>query len=742
MTLAAAGAALLVGSDASPQQYAQPQYAKTPLAYRVRQEQPKPAETPLQEKQQEPKPQDPQPLNKTIKETELERLASQAYLEGKKLYEANKVEESRPYFLEARKRYEEAEAAVPGSDNYAEERKNIVEWISVSHYNKLVASLNAEEKSGLDKLLGIEKPAEPKIEKPGVPQPQDQPRPKANLEEVRLETSATEAYTNGLKAEQSDKDAALRHFLESRKLYKQAEAADPASEKYSGEISNATNRIVSARYNGKQLQELNVAELNDLAVLLEKYEKEGAVLPPMQPVPEPKPQDSPKDTIPAEPKSGPFNNDLLSLKAGLGPYHRAAGAYLNIDSVGIEALLDFKRDKFDLSDTDDLERKHIGLYTEADFNKMFGVPLRAHIAGEQFEEILNSFSSDVTEDASFRITTSTRSRTTTTRDFLDIGGELRLGDYGILAELFQLEEDIGVDVTTLLDVVNKLDPAGSFTDTILSSQSFRNTTRGFQAGPKAYFLDDRVSAGILFTYEDTDMPDFNRSTRRLRWHPFLGFLSEKKDWGFYAIGGESLLKDGGERLTAAEYAAVIGARLSNRVVMAGRVSSRERDRTRGMLTLIYCKDNESLEHLLENERIKLHDDLNLIKNISPNLIAEYLTARDDQILRWIAGKEGWKFRIEGGAARVVRDNGEVEVVPMYGADLLTPVFWNAVTLGAGFKRFEGDESETTQVNLYVLPKDKDWQIKLVGEQEEIEGLGVRDRRAFVAFDYLFGSGRK
>jgi hypothetical protein len=382
------------------------------------------------------------------------------------------------------------------------------------------------------------------------------------------------------------------------------------------------------------------------------------------------------------------------------------------------------------------------LYAEADFNKMLGIPLRAHVSGEQFEEILNSFSSGVTEDASFRITTNTRSRTTTTRDFLDIGGELRLGDYGILAELFQLEEDIGVDVTTLLDVVNKLDPAGSFTDTILSSQGFRNTTQGFQAGPKAYFLDDRVSAGILFTYEDTERPDFNRSTRRLRWHPFLGFLSEKKDWGFYAIGGESLLKDGGERLTEAEYAAVIGARLSNRVVMAGRVSSRERDHTRGMLTLIYCKDNESLEYLLENERIKLHDDLNLIKNISPNLIAEYLAARDDQILRWIAGKEGWKFRLEGGAARVVRDNGEVEVVPMYGADLLTPVLWDAVTLGAGFKRFEGDESETTLVNLYVLPKDKDWQIKLVGEQEEIEGLGVRDRRAFVAFDYLFGSGRK
>jgi hypothetical protein len=732
LTLATGLFALLIGGDASPQQC-----AKAPLAYRVQQEQSKPVETPAQEKQQEPKPQDPRPLNKTIKETELERLASQAYLEGKKLYEANKVEESRPYFLEARRRYEEAEAAVPGSDNYAEERKNIVEWISVSHYNKLVAGLNAEEKSGLDKLLGIEMPAEPKIGKPGVPQPQDPQKPKVSLQEVKLETAATEAYTNGLKAEQSDKDAALKHFLESHKLYAQAEAADPSSEKYSQELSNMRGRIVSLRYKGKKLEELSAEELNDLAALLDKYDKDGTVLPSPQPKP-----DTPKDVVPAEPKSGPFSNDLLSLKAGLGPYHRDAGAYLNLDSIGLEALADFKRDKFDLSDTGDLERKHIGLYAEADFNKMLGIPLRAHVSGEQFEEILQSFSSDVTEDAFFRIATSTRSRTTTTRDYLDIGGELRLGDYGILAELFQLQEDIGVDVATLLDVVNKLDPAGSFTDAILSNRSFRNTTRGFQAGPKAYFLDDRVSSGILFTYEDVDMPDLNRSTRRLRWHPFLGFLSEKKDWGFYAMGGESLLKDGGERLTEAEYAAVIGARLSNRLVMAGRVSSRERDRTRGMLTIIYCKDNESLEHLLENERIKLHDDLNLIKNISPNLIAEYITARDDQILRWIAGKDGWKFRVEGGAARVVRDNGEVEVVPMYGADLLTPVLWDAVTLGLGFKRFEGDESETTQVNFYVLPKGKDWQIKLVGEQEEIEGLGVRDRRAFVAFDYLFGSGRK
>lgn len=441
-----------------------------------------------------------------------------------------------------------------------------------------------------------------------------------------------------------------------------------------------------------------------------------------------KPEPKPQDNVPAKPK-GPFDSDLLSGQVGVGPDHRAGSAYMHL--WGIEALADFERDKFKISGGDELERTHIGLYAEADFNRMFDIPLRGHIAGEQMEEIMKSFSSDVTQNAVFRIETGTTSKTTTTRTYLDIGGELRLGDYGLPLELFQLEEVIDVDVLTHVKQIMFADPAGNAEYDIRNRQKFTNTTQGFQGGVKAYLLDDRVMAGLLLTYEDTDMPDFNRHIRRLRWHPLLGFLSENRTWGFSGIAGESLLSDGGERLTDPEYGAVAGAELSDRVTLAGRFSRREHPR--GVMTLLYCKDNKALEYLLENERLKVNAELNLVKNISPNLIDEYLRIRDDHILRWIADKEGFKFRLEGGAARIMR-NGKEEVVPVYGADFLTPVLWDTVTLGAGFYRFEGGDSKTTGVRVHVFPKNKDWKITFIGEQEEIGGLGVRDRRGLIAWD--------
>lgn len=589
-------------------------------------------------------------------------------------------------------------------------------------------------------------PQEPKVEPKQEPKPAPKQEPYVKTQqEIDLENKAYAAYKSGRNAKPEDQ---LKFFIEAYKLYQQTEAIAPPVT-YADELKTVKEWVSTAYFKSDdaRVAKLTPEQTKELDDYLANYGKEA---PKPEPKPEPKvepKQDPPKqdvppqpadpqpaptqDKIPAEPKKGPYDSNLLSAKAGLGPYHRAGGAYLRLS--GIEALADFERNTFTTENDDELKRQHIGLYAEADFEKMFGVPLRAHVTGERFEEILSSVSSDVQDDPLFNITTRTTSKTTTTRTYLDLGGELRLGDYGILAELFQNEEVIDVDVETLLNVINKSDPAGNYTDTIRNNQRFTNTTQGLQGGPQAYFLDDRIRAGLLLTYEDVDMPDLDRSVRRLRWHPYLSFISENKDWGFYAIGGESLLDDGGERLTEAEYGAVLGAKLTDRLAFAGRVASRERNRTRGMMTLLYCKDNDMLEYLLENERIKTHDELNLIKNISPHLIDDYRRMRDDQILRWIADKEGFKIRLEGGAARVVR-NGVEEVVPMYGGDILTPVLWDAVTFGVGGYRYEGDESKTTGLRLHIFPKNKDWKITLMGEQEEIDGLGVRDRRGLLVWD--------
>lgn len=590
-------------------------------------------------------------------------------------------------------------------------------------------------------------PQEPKAE----PKQEPKPEPYAKTpQELDLEHKAYVAYKSGRDAKPEDQ---LKLFVESYKLYEQAEAIAPPVT-YADELKTLKDWASAAYFKDDKLIVKNLApeQAKELDAYIANYGKpapkpepkpEPKIEPkpepkqdppkqdvPPQPKPEPQPEPQQPDKVPAEPKKGPYDSNLLSAKAGLGPYHRAGGAYLKLS--GIEALADFERNTFTTENDDEIRRQHIGLYAEADFDKMFGIPLRGHVTGEQFEEILGSLSSDVQDDPFFNIATRTTSKTTTTRTYLDLGGELRLGDYGLMAELFQLEEDIDVDVETLLTVINKLDPAGNYTDTIRNNQNFKNTTQGFQFGPKAYLLDDRINAGLLFTYESTDMPDFDRHLRRIRWHPFMSFMSENRNWGFYAIAGESLLTDNGERLTDPEYGAVIGAELSDRVAVAGRFSRREQN-PRGMMTLLYCKDNKALEYLLENERIKVHAELNLIKNISPSLIDDYIRIRDDQLLRWIADKDGFKFRLEGGAARVMRD-GKEEILPMYGGDILTPVLWDTVALGAGFYRFEGEESKTTGVRFHIFPKNKDWKITLMGEQEEIDGLGIRDRRGLLVWD--------
>lgn len=596
-------------------------------------------------------------------------------------------------------------------------------------------------------------PQQPAQEKKAEDAPKQVP-----VQDTDLGQKAYDAFVAGKKAEKNDDK--INAFLESLKTYKLADkaakASDPVSTKYADHIATLTDYVAVTRYNALS-KDLDSVQSLELAMIIANYDAGKPYVTP-QPKPEPAqpkqdpkveppkpdpkvdppkqdpqnpPQQEPKqDTVPAEPKpSGPQDSSLLSVEGGIGPDLRHAAGYLRLS--GIEGMALFDRNSFTAPNGDDIGRKTIGIYAAADFDRLVGLPLKLNAGYEFSEDTLGAFASDHQQNAQFIIDTFTTTRQDTKRNRESFGGELGLGDYRLLLQLYRLTEDIDVDVTTDLNLTNLVDPAGSFRDVIRSRQKFLNTTTGGQAGV-GVALDPEVDGGLLFTLENIDMPDFDRTITDYRFHAFLKYLSENKRFGAYAIGGFGLLDDTGEKLTKGEYGAALGMELSDKVTLAGRFSKLEGGF--GYATLLLGKSGHAVPHLLDNETRHVMSELSLDKRMGRVALNQYLRFNDADLMRWLADKQEWMLLATGGIGQFDDPfTQKNRTVYNWDVTLLGPLF-KSVPVGVRAYKIEDDLSRRQGYEFMIFPAKKDWKASIVFEEEDLPGQGKKDKRLLGVFD--------
>jgi hypothetical protein len=600
----------------------------------------------------------------------------------------------------------------------------------------------------------------PKAEPPQEPQKQEPPKqePYAKTQqELDLEHKAYAAYKSGRDAKP---EGQLKHFVESLRLYQQAEAIAPPAT-YADELATVKDWVSIAYFknDGARVKNLTPEQTKELDNYIANYGKEA-------PKPEPKPDVQPKqdvppqpadpqpaptqDKVPAEPKkssperstwcyqcqeiegTGPSADNRLSFWGEAGPDARGLGSYLRLGPL--EALAVFERNA-ESNDPADIENKRYGIYTGANLQDFLGLHLKAYASASVTEDLLKSSSSDVTEDANFRITTRTDTEQLTTRTHMALGGDIGIGDLEIRALLYKLDEEIDVDVLTLLEVINKNDPAGNYNDAIPTSQRFLNETLGFQFGLGTRF-DKENSAGILFTGEMTDMPDFGRDVDLWRAHLWYHHLSEDRKRGFHLIAGQGLLNDNGERFTRGEYGAAVAAELSDIVRASARFSRIEHPE--GMLTLYLGRLPDSVPYILKQEIREVEAALNLDKRMDKALLRDYNNVHHANFIHWLAQNGNFALIPGAGAARI-EEAGRQRTVYNWDATAILPLF-NHVTFAArGYER-EDEFAKTQGVQIMVIPRsnnkdEKNYIFSVAGEKVETPA-GEKETRILGIFDII------
>ncbi len=629
-------------------------------------------------------------------------------------------------------------------------------------------------KPSLDSRVTAQEAASPQDAKPAQEPKAEAPKQEV-LQESDLEQKARAAYDKG-KTEKKG-DGQINTYLESLKNYKLADkaakATDPGSKTYDDHITIITDYVAVAKYN-KIVKDLDDVQKLELKGIILNYDLGKPYVTPQQPEPkpdvkpepkpeptpepkpdvkpepkpdvkpeptpepkpdvkpdqtppQPEPKPKPQDTVPAEPKpQGPYENNLLSLKGAAGPDARRVSAYGRLE--GIEALAEFDRNAFKTI-ADRVNDKRFGGYANADFDRLAGLPLRVDASFSHEDATDRSSSSSFTDNANFRVDTTTNVTQTTGRTRFSLGGDLLIDDYELSAHLYQLQEKIDVDAETLLSVLNKFDPAGSYNDVIRNSQSFTNTTRGGQAGFASKFSSE-VKGGILLTLEETEMPEFQRTVDLYRADLWLSYLSDNQKKALKVILGQGLQNDAGEKLTRGDYGIVGTADLGKLVLASARFSYH--NDPRGAFTLLLGKHDGAVPYVSEFDIGTVQSELDLDKRMDRNLLQSYIELRHNDLTRWLAEKQEWEILATVGAARA-NDAGQKRTVYNWDITLLAPLFKD-VTVGARVYRAEDAVSKREGIELMAFPFKKDWRFAIIGEQEDLPGQGKKDRRGLLAWD--------
>lgn len=595
---------------------------------------------------------------------------------------------------------------------------------------------------------------------------EQKPVPRQKLtKEMEFEHSAFQAYVEGRRMYDLDQRASsVTHFLKSRKFYNAAEAVEPKDELFAEQRASIDEWIAVAKYN-KAVKDLSSEQRSELARVIGDYEQ-GVVAPqPAQPQtlpPQPAQGSVPADLATplqgqAASKShvqkgsiwcpqcaeigtlqdGPLGADMLSIRGAVGPELREIDAYGRFG--GFEAYAGFSRNAFKTENDSDFSTKRFGGYVALDGDTLIGLPLYLDASVSKTEDLLQSSSDSVTDDANFTVTEHTDTDTLTERTRFSAGAKMRLEPYQIEARVYQLEENIGVNAVTNLSVVNKNDLLGNYSDVIVNSQSFKNTTLGGQFGV-ASFISEEASGGLQLTLEHQDLPDVDRSINYHRGNVWLHYLAKDRKKGLHVIVGQGLIDDSGEKLTRGEYGITGTAELSDLVLASARFTHHEHPQ--GSLAFLIGKNSYSdakqnkivraVPYVADNQIARVKIELNLDKRMDLQMLREYMEIQDADLLRWLAQMQEWQFMPRFGVGEV-EELGKERIVYNWDVTLLAPVFKD-VTLGVRGYGEEDIMGKRHGVEVMAFPVGKNWRIAIRGEEETLPGQGEKDKRGLVIFD--------
>lgn len=667
--------------------------------------------------QDQPKAQEPprttQQRQKLPLELEHEHIASQAYVEGKKLYDANKREESISHFMKARKFYNAAENVEPKDELFKEERTSIDEWVAVARYNKKIEDLSPEQRSDLAKHIGdyeqgVAKPSPVQLTAP--PQPQEQqhaPLAPAQEREQALAGVAKEAYDRAFAFAGTDLSPEHRKELTNAyQLFRAAESAVPETERFGKERIDLLNRVSNGVY-GKPLADLADKEHANVYRFIEQL-------------------------------PDPYGDNRIVARGGLGSTKSSRDTSASVDArlYGLDVIAEWHNNKFrEETSKDKIREQGFGGY--AGVRDLAGLPLSLSVALDEDKRTRDSEDLSRTVTSQFDVTTLTKLREEETNSYQAGSAGLRLGSTTIRGIGYANEQKMKLTGNADTNVINLTDPSGNYRVNTPISDVFTNETTGFQFALEQR-VSDQLSLGAMVTYEMTDMPDFNRTIDVLRPHLFAKYLSKDGTAGFRAIIGRSHLDDTGEENDGwqkGEYALAAGAELSDWLT-AG-VSFSYLENPRGSLWFLLGNSDRALEHILDMYDEQNRADINLLPHMSKDQQNIYLQNRHADLVHELALQNKWLLLADAGAGRVQTfEKGLLD--DTYGfngsATLFVPVDLDYTLTFEAFRRHESFHKDWgARFGLHTTKSG--WAIQTEFAQEEGTGR-LQDKEDF---HFLFGA---
>lgn len=459
------------------------------------------------------------------------------------------------------------------------------------------------------------------------------------------------------------------------------------------------------------------------------------------PVPKPEPQPRPEPIPTGSHYDIEPELDRIIVRGDVGAKESSQDRSIAMDAnvVGAHVLAHHNRNKFREEETRDrIVEEGRGIYTKLDLERILGAPLDLSASFDERSLTRDSSSFEETDNPNFNIKTFTDTTTEEAERYLALSALLKTQDFRLGLTLFSDNLATTVDVLTRLKVINKLDPAGSYTDFIPSSTRLKTETVGGQLLFE-YVLSDRVRLGTLFTTDLTDMKDQDRSIDRYRLHAFCRWLSQDKRYGISGMLGQGLLDDQGEEndeFTKGEYNFVAGAELSPWLTVASKFSYLEHPK--GSLLFLLGKSDHALQAILENAWQENLSDLDLLKGMSQEQQRIYLLGRHADLVRALAQQNQWLFLGDAGAARVSRLDGDETVANLRGT-LFMPIT-DDFTLTVAPYVLNTDLSERKGLEIGAYPKGSRWTFGFDVSQEETEGRFDKDEefRGLFWARYAFG----
>ncbi len=619
---------------------------------------------------------------------------------------------------------------------------------------------------------------EPPKQDPPKPEPPKQDPQKLEQDLVTKAKAVYDAATSKWDTQKgSFTDERLAQFLDAYASFRKAEDADPSSNKYGTYLDQdipdwiafiALKRMAAegnpakvnewyarfSKYDGKDFfaQLKDASHTTELDAVLNKHQiKHDPYVKKQDPQPTPEPTITPQPVIqtqdPPQPQptksEDPFAVDRIRAALDIGSFKSSQDRSAGLDArvAGFEVIAQAERNKFNEAVSDDkIVEKGFGAAAAIDLNRLLGVPLKFGASFDEREHTRDGFDSSETDDALFNIKTFTDVLETETTRYLAAFARGDIGKMRLGGTLFDEKTDIDVDVSTRVELINKTDPAGNYTQIIPTNESFALNKRGFQFDLE-YLESEQFRLGGLFTMEQFDLSDFGgRDISNYSLHVFGRHQSKDGKFGLGVMVGEALQDDEGterDRFGPAEWNVVTGYELSDLFTVGGRFSYLTDPHA--ALFFALGKGDKKLHALLNHAWYENMVELDLDKSKSKRQQDVFLAGRDEDLKRAYAQQNQWMLLLQPGVKRVQEDDKDKWVFEG-GATVFVPIT-DEWTLSFNPYRLQDDLMKRTGLIIGAHPKNSRWDFGIEVAKEETDGRSQEDEEFRGLFSARYSLGK-